>query len=212
MSEPGYPFVAGAGQSGGALVVGGLAESSVGLLLAGQHVSVGGSFYTLTADVDSDQFGRATLAIAPDLRAVPADRTPVSFLSDSIESGAADLGVDAGLHTAVVLSLICDAAAEAPAGSERRGWWADAYAEVDGDRFGSHDWLLRREKQTSEVLLRAEDSARKALGWMIEDGIASRVDVAAAWSDTGDLERKITVVRPDASQLEISIDNAWRNT
>lgn len=94
---------------------------------------------------------------------------------------------DASLQSAVILSLFLDARAAAddalPAGtSDRRGWLGDALSPRSGDRFGSRLWLLAREKQTEETRLRAEEYAAEALAWLIEDGLAETVEVAASWA------------------------------
>lgn len=94
-----------------------------------------------------------------------------------------DLGVDAGLTTAVILSLFCDRRADAddepPSGdpTDRRGYWADEFAEVAGDRWGSRLWLLDRAKNTREFQLRSVEYAKEALAWMVEDKVVSEVSV-----------------------------------
>lgn len=95
----------------------------------------------------------------------------------------ADLGAEGGIRTAVLLSLLSDRRAESgdlPAGAtDRRGWWGDTLAAVDGDRIGSRLWLLGREARRPGVVRRAEEYAREALAWLLDDGVAERVDVAA---------------------------------
>lgn len=105
-----------------------------------------------------------------------------------VEGGLVQM--DAGLRTAILISLFSDARAdEADAlptdDGDRRGWWADTFADIDGDRIGSRLWLLSRSKQTDETLELARSYARDALGWMIDDGIASSVVVSAAWHAIG---------------------------
>ena len=94
-----------------------------------------------------------------------------------------DLAADGGLRTAVLLSLLTDrrvAAGELPAGeTDRRGWWGDSLA-ADGDVIGSRLWLLAREAARPDVERRAEEYAREALAWLVEDGAARRVDVAVS--------------------------------
>lgn len=95
-----------------------------------------------------------------------------------------DLASDLELATAAVISLFTDRRAEnddvPPSGDarDRRGWWADQFADVDGDRVGSRLWLLARAKRTNETVLRAQEYAREALAWMLEDRVVSGVDVA----------------------------------
>lgn len=111
-----------------------------------------------------------------------------TFLGD-FALDANDLEIDEGLQTAVFLSLFCDRRAERgdvlPFGeTSRRGWWADGLL-VDGDRIGSRLWLLDREKNTPDVLPRAELYAREALQWFVDDKIAERVDVSVEFITDG---------------------------
>lgn len=92
-----------------------------------------------------------------------------------------DLRADDSLATAAMLSLLCDRTAqphEVDTGADRRGWWADAYADVEGDEFGSRLWLLDREKQLPEVVQRARRYVREALQWMVSDGLVKTIDVS----------------------------------
>jgi phage gp46-like protein len=120
------------------------------------------------------------------------------------------------LQTAVILSLGSDARAGAddalPDGSgDRRGWWGDVLPpnSLAGDRFGSLLWLLAREKQIPSVLARAEGYAREALAWLITDGIASRVDVAASFPALGWLLLEVAIHRPTAPPARYRFDFAW---
>jgi len=115
-----------------------------------------------------------------------------------------NLATDAGLRTAVILSLFTDRRAEAydvlpDASGDRRGWWADAYAD---DRIGSRLWLLAREKQQPQVLARAREYAEQALRWMVDDGLATRVSVTAETVRTGVLGLRIVITLADGSRFE----------
>lgn len=97
-----------------------------------------------------------------------------------LESG--DLAVDGGLETAVLVSLFTDREAlpgDLPEGEDRRGWWGDGLSASPGDRIGSRLWLLRRETLSARTIQRAIQYAREALEWLIEDGVASAVEVTA---------------------------------
>lgn len=105
------------------------------------------------------------------------------FAGDLVVAGPSLLNDD-GLQTAVVHSLFTDRLADVDdvlpsASASRRGWWGDAFAEREGDLLGSRLWLLQREKQTTQVLRRAEEHALEALQWLLDDGIARAVDVQA---------------------------------
>lgn len=127
-----------------------------------------------------------------------------------------DLAADDGLRTAVYLSLFTDAPAHdddpLPASGYRGGWWGDALAETPGDAMGSRLWLLRREKQLSSVLVRAQDYAAEALQWLIDDKIAAAVTVTATNPARGILRLAVSIVRPDSRQLTYDYDLLWNAT
>lgn len=95
-----------------------------------------------------------------------------------IDAQSADLQAEDTLLTATVLSLMTDRTAsadEVPSG-DRRGWWADAFGDA-GDRYGSRLWLLAREKQLTSTMDRARAYISEALAWLLDDGLATAVDV-----------------------------------
>ena len=125
-----------------------------------------------------------------------------------------DLATDDGLRTAVALSLLCDRLAEAddtiPDGTDnRRGWWADAIADEDGDRWGSRLWLLGREKELPEVRRLAEAYAREALAWLLEDGVATEIDVTAETLGRDVLWIRPIIKRGDGSRLADRYQYVW---
>lgn len=123
---------------------------------------------------------------------------------------------DAGLETAVVISLFTDRLADAGeadvAGTARRGWWGDAYADDAGDRIGSRLWLLAREKRTPAVLGRAELYAREALQWLVADGIARSVSVTAeAVGQAGEtLGLAISITRSEKPVVQFRFESFWK--
>ena len=131
-----------------------------------------------------------------------------------IAFGDDGLQADPGLHTAVLLSLFTDRrAADDDAipdnSTDQRGWWADAVAEEDGDLFGSRLWLQSREKLTASVIQRAEEYAREALQWLVDDGVASSVSVEAERIATNKLGFLVRIQRPDGSQETMRFDQLW---
>jgi phage gp46-like protein len=91
---------------------------------------------------------------------------------------------------------------------DRRGWAGDALSEDPSDRIGSRLWLLSREKQTESTRLRAIDYAREALSWMVADGHASRIEVAALWSSSGRLEMTVDIFTTNAGVERIFLPDA----
>jgi len=84
-SSPGTPLIAGADQTGNTLTIDGAPNSQTGWLLRGDWIQIGSGsssrLYTITADVDTDGSGNATLDIQPAIRTAPADNDPVTVSS-----------------------------------------------------------------------------------------------------------------------------------
>lgn len=124
------------------------------------------------------------------------------------------LATDDGLETAVVVSLFSDrrAAPDDPLpghDDDRRGWWGDAWPEIPGDRIGSRLWLLSREKQTPAALARAQQYAAEALAWLVDDGVASAVNVVARIPRDGVLGLEIAIDRPANPPIRYRLDAFW---
>lgn len=121
--------------------------------------------------------------------------------ADFVVSGN-DLETDDGLETAVFLSLFLDRRAEdsdeLPAGqTDRRGWWADEFSTVEGDRIGSRLWLLARSKDVASVLPLAKQYAEEALQWLIDDLVAESL--------TATVTREVITGRDSALLMTIDI-------
>lgn len=122
------------------------------------------------------------------------------------------------LATAVVLSLFTDARASIDDAlplrqADRRGWLGDEVMSP-GDSWGSLLWLLQATKITPDVPERARFAAQEALAWLVREGIASRVDVAAFWTDAAPGLQRLAV-RPtiwQPSQVSPVYDVLWGTT
>jgi phage gp46-like protein len=127
-----------------------------------------------------------------------------------------DVASDAGMHTAVILSLFLDAPASAddvpPSGdpSDRRGWWGDQFAAVQGDVIGSRLWLLDRAKLTTDTARLADEYAREALAWMIVDKVASSIDVTIT-TTSNTMFIAIGVNRPGRDAVSFRFSRVWDN-
>lgn len=108
------------------------------------------------------------------------------------ETGHADIGFYQGaldtrflLETLIIVSLFTDRRANPadrlpPGQTDPRGWWGDSYSDVQGDRIGSRLWLLEGATTYPQLPVVARGYCLEALQWMIEDGVAARVD-AQCW-------------------------------
>ncbi|WP_029770710.1 phage GP46 family protein [Pseudogulbenkiania sp. MAI-1] len=106
------------------------------------------------------------------------------------------------IDAAIVLSLFCDARAlPQDQQGDPRGWWGDALASQSGDRWGGRLWLLaRRAKNVPETLRLAEDYTREALQWLLDDQVASAIDVTASALSSEAMKLAITI---DDKTLEV---------
>ncbi len=127
------------------------------------------------------------------------------LLKDEITGAFAD---EQGLGTAGLLTLYTWAPATAEeiaeAGlTEQLGWWGDAPELLaEGERVvGSKLWLLSRRGTRLATLRKAEEYARQAFAWWIEDGLASSVEVVASRPQPGVLGLKITLTKPDGDAV-----------
>jgi phage gp46-like protein len=129
----------------------------------------------------------------------------------AIANGALASGLD--VQTSVLISLFTDRLADPddaipdapPSGlADRRGWWGD-----DDPKYiiGSRLWLLERVKGPADVAQRAEDYAREALQWMLDDGVVANFDIQAAWVPQNQLMLQVVAYRTDGSIVSnLSID------
>lgn len=172
--------------------------------------------------------------ILPTVPAEPVD-TPAETDADGdirltwrYANGAADTAVvlndlarDAGLRTAVMVSLFTDRRAEEgdmlPDGdSDRHGWWGDEFAEVAGDKIGSRLWLLGRARPTEETAQLAKTYAEEALAWLVEDQVASAVEVETEIQRRPDgakmLAMGVRVRKPNGDVVEYRFGSVWAAT
>ena len=135
---------------------------------------------------------------------------PLILVIDGVTTQASDVIPD--LPAAVVMSLFTWRRAnpddDLPS-NKKFGWWGDTYPQIDNDRIGSRLWLLSRAKLTPETVLKAKEYAEEALQWLIDDGAAASVIVLAERYSIDTLALSITIIRGDASLLNIRFTNVW---
>ena len=134
-------------------------------------------------------------------------------LSFDIAMNGADLLSDAGMRTAIEISLFAAARASADdvrpnENGDLRGWCGDTYAAVAGDSTGSKLWLLARAKMTTQTLAQAQGYAQAALQWLVDDGVAASVTVTVQQLALGILGIGVTVQRP--SGANVHFDFVWQ--
>lgn len=129
---------------------------------------------------------------------------------DWVMSGAA-LQTGSDLQTALLISLFTDRTAgiddAIPDGSGNpRGWWGDAGQAAP---IGSRIWLLSRAKQIPETLSRAQDYAKEALQWLIDDGVVASFDITTEWTRPGMLGMQIVAHKPGGATEAMDFSWTW---
>ncbi|MFT8890823.1 MAG: phage GP46 family protein [Acetobacter papayae] len=141
-----------------------------------------------------------------------------------------DLALGSALASAVIVSLFTDRVAPdtitaldgavgiSPAAgasgsrmNNRRGWWADAWADVP---IGSRLWQMERAIKAgqSSVLREVEAICQEALQWLVDDGVAQSIAVSAQWSSTNRqaVEFRVTVKEPGQIAAQVFLFSwAW---
>jgi phage gp46-like protein len=135
---------------------------------------------------------------------------------DLVRSGG-DLLRDDTFYQGVLLSLFSDRRAEPsdriPDGTnDPRGWWGDSTLSDGEARVGSRLWLLRRANATDANANLAAMYARESLRWMVDEGLAAKVDAEGfrLRRVNGDvLALQVSITRPDGSTLNYRFAPLW---
>ena len=120
-----------------------------------------------------------------------------------------DLQSGSDLSTAIYISLFTDRQARDDDdldGSDRRGWWGDSGESVP---IGSRLWLLRRQKLTTAVAIKAEDFANEAVSWLIEDGVVSAISTTAQMIYPRTLVLTLTYQEPGKDKANVKFAWVW---
>jgi phage gp46-like protein len=114
------------------------------------------------------------------------------------------VALEDSLQTAIILSLFTDRRARddeaLPYGvRDRRGWLGDELLGSQAGEWGSGLWLIYASKVTTDVLERARFAAQEALTWLVDTGVASRVEVEALWTADDRLAIRPRIYQGDAA-------------
>lgn len=104
------------------------------------------------------------------------------------------------LKSAVLVSLFTWRVAQAdyvgPNGdTDPRGWWGDTY---EPSPIGSRLWMLLRGKKSgnTDLLKQAKGYCLEALQWLLDDGIASAINVNTFWFTPTALGITVSIAKP----------------
>lgn len=139
------------------------------------------------------------------------------FLEQNEDTREFDIGIrndefvlDDGLQSMVTTSLFCDAR-EGDNTGDKRGWWGASVLDEDrnGSQFGSKLWLLSREKQLDETLIKIQQWCSDALAWMVDLDIVESVTVTAEYIKTGTVLITVSLIRGDRDPLTFKYKYLW---
>lgn len=129
-----------------------------------------------------------------------------------IENG--DFVIDDALETALTVSLLSDRRADESQVAQpelRRGWIGDLVTTLSGYLFGSHLWLNEQSRATQETLNSIKDAAEKALQWLLDTGLALKVEARTSFVELSSVRLDIIITSPDGSVSNIAF-NLWKRT
>ena len=122
-----------------------------------------------------------------------------------------DILTDDFFDTSLLLSLFGEKRADPSEVVEpqlRRGWIGNEDKAFEN---GSKLWLFDQARVTRTNLNRIQDEARKALQWLVDDGLAVSADEVTAIARNGTVALEI-VIRRSRSQVERRFFDLWQNT
>lgn len=133
----------------------------------------------------------------------------ITLIINGVESTA--LAGSDELTRAVIISLFTwrRAKPDDVIEGQKMGWWGDVSATVTNDRIGSRLWLLAREKILPATINRAREYAQESLQWLVDDGVASRVDVLVERRGADGIALAASIYRINGGTVNLRFDNAW---
>lgn len=148
--------------------------------------------------------------MAGDTDAVLTVNTVTQLYDISLDTDG-DILTDDFFDTSLLLSLFGEKRADSSEVVEpqlRRGWIGSEGKDFEN---GSKLWLFDQARVTRTNLNRIQDEARKALQWLVDDGLAVSVDEVTATARNGTVTLEI-VIRRSRSQVERRFFDLWENT
>ena len=93
--------------------------------------------------------------------------------------------------------------------NKRYGWWGDSYPIAPNDKIGSRIWLFQRAKILQSTPAEFRAVCLQALEWLIEDGVATEVEVVVERLDIHAIAASITVARSNGTTFSTRFDHVW---
>jgi phage gp46-like protein len=108
--------------------------------------------------------------------------------------------MDAGVENAVLISLLT-----------LPGWWGNQFLEADY-RVGDSTFAdVCSGSITKTTFIQAENEAKRALKWMVDEGIASEILADVSNREGVAIDSVVTIVRPGGENEDISLRRYGEN-
>ena len=120
------------------------------------------------------------------------------------------MAMDGGLETAAYLSLFGGNEDDAGGSEDMRTWWANLGENETARRYRSETQnLLQSLALVTATLRRIEDAAGRDLAWMLDEGVASSVTVAASIPGLNKVQITISIEAVGESADFVFVEN-WK--
>ena len=107
-----------------------------------------------------------------------------------IEVRGGQITMDAGLLTAVVVSLYTEA-----------GFWGNLIAKRDSERIGQGYVEASAEPITADMLSACESAAQDSLSWLVSEGLAESVQVSVSNPRADSISTRIIIKKPSGDSV-----------
>lgn len=124
-----------------------------------------------------------------------------------------DLAVVEGFETAIQLALFTDSrtdSGEVQEAFDREGWAGNLLTTASNFELGGELWLLDQARLDNLSINRAQDFAYNSLLYLIDRGIADRIEIEITKRGTRGIYIRIEMFK--GSNIISRYDTLWRNT
>lgn len=139
---------------------------------------------------------------------------PKGTIYADIFISAPDLKTGDELESAIIISIFTDRRAndddDLLQDADPRGWFGDSFNPNRNDKIGSRLWLLRRAKMTDDTIAKAREYVIEALRWLVDDNVASSINVETSRYNMSTLAISIEVIKPQGSET-FYFQYVWEN-
>jgi phage gp46-like protein len=126
----------------------------------------------------------------------------------NVEGGIVEMR--AGLESAVYLSLYGGNEEDDASDENRFEWWGNLLENEPAKKYRSRtQYLLRSMPLVTSNLIKVEEAVKNDLAWMVDEGVATSIEVEASIPTVSTLKIAIDVIADDERQTLTFVEN-WK--